>query len=301
MSGEFCASSYLLALEFNPPTLPSPRPRANLQVKLTPSYEASPMKSVPLYLAFVFSVLTALGLWLMESIPGKVGWTQTIALYPALLILGIGAYRGDSRIGLYALALCVLGGGAALVQLLTASSLPSFLGLSFPQVSLIGFVMMALVLMATLEGAKPARERNWGIVFAALVALIATGGSLYFSEVNKFLPCTLCWYQRVCMYSSALLLTLTVLRGDRWMALYALPLTLGGFTVALYHVLEERGIVQTLRVCSEGIPCNTPWINWLGFITIPALSLAAFVLMGISLALALPRAQGKTRKSSPAR
>ena len=259
------------------------------------------MKSVPLYLAFVLSVLTALGLWLMESVPGKPGWTQLIALFPAVLILGIGAYRGDSRIGLYALALCVLGGGAAVVQLLTPSSLPRFLGLSFPQLALVGFVLMALVLLATLEGAKPARERNWALVFAATVAIVATGGSLFFSEISRFLPCTLCWYQRVCMYSSALLLTLAVLRGDRWIAPYTLPLTLGGGAVALYHVLEERGIVQTLSVCSEGVSCTVRWINWLGFITIPLLSLSAFVLLSISLALALPRASSKAKRSAPAR
>jgi|GEM_PF-96237 len=259
------------------------------------------MKSVPLYLAFVLSVLTALGLWLMESVPGKPGWTQLIALFPTVLILGIGAYRGDSRIGLYALALCVLGGGAALIQLLVPSSLPHFLGLSFPQLALIGFVLMALVLLATLEGAKPARERNWPLVFAATVAIVATGGSLFFSEISHFLPCTLCWYQRVCMYSSALLLTLAVLRGDRWIALYTLPLALGGGAVALYHVLEERGIVQTLSVCSEGMSCTVKWINWLGFITIPLLSLSAFVLVGISLALALPRASSKGRRSAPVR
>ncbi len=259
------------------------------------------MKSVPLYLAFVLSVLTALALWLVSSIPGKPGWTQIIALYPALLILGLGAYRGDSRIGLYALALCVLGGGAALIQLLGTSSLPRFVTLSFPQLALIGFVLMALVLLATLEGAKPARERNWPLVFAATVAIVATGGSLFFSEISRFLPCTLCWHQRVCMYSSALLLTLAVLRGDRWMASYTLPLALGGGAVALYHVLEERGVVQTLSVCSEGVSCTVRWINWLGFITIPLLSLSAFVLLGITLALALPRANAKSRRGSSAR
>ena len=259
------------------------------------------MKSVPLYLAFVLSVLTALGLWLMESVPGKPGWTQIIALYPAVLLLGIGAYRGDSRIGLYALALCVLGGGAALIQLLTSSSLPRFVRLSFPQLALVGFVLMALVLLATLEGAKPARERNWPLLFATTVALVATGGSLYLSEVSKFLPSSLCWYQRVCMYSSALLLTLAVLRGDRWIALYTLPLSLSGAVVALYYVLEERGIVQTLSVCSEGVSCTVRWINWLGFVTIPLLSLSAFVLLGISLALALPRASSKGKRSAQAR
>ena len=35
---------------------------------------------------------------------------------------------------------------------------------------------------------------------AFLVALTATVGSLYFSEVARFTPCVLCWYQRIAMY-----------------------------------------------------------------------------------------------------
>ncbi|MEM7737254.1 MAG: disulfide bond formation protein B, partial [Deinococcota bacterium] len=35
---------------------------------------------------------------------------------------------------------------------------------------------------------------------AWLIALVATAGSLYFSEVRNFIPCTFCWYQRILMY-----------------------------------------------------------------------------------------------------
>ena len=32
------------------------------------------------------------------------------------------------------------------------------------------------------------------------VSLIATLGSLYFSEVRNYIPCEMCWYQRILMY-----------------------------------------------------------------------------------------------------
>ena len=35
---------------------------------------------------------------------------------------------------------------------------------------------------------------------AWVVAIVATLGSLYFSEIRHFVPCVLCWYQRILMY-----------------------------------------------------------------------------------------------------
>jgi|GEM_PF-5974722 len=88
------------------------------------------------------------------------------------------------------------------------------------------------------------------------VSVVATLGSPYFSEVRHLLPCTLCWYQRIGMYSLAVILG-----------------------VALYHVLEEWGVVQPLVSCVVGVPCTTRWIDWFGFVTIPVLSFTAFSIM----------------------
>ena len=59
--------------------------------------------------------------------------------------------------------------------------------------------------------------------FAWMAALIATLGSLYFSEVKGFIPCDLCWYQRIFMYPLAVILGIAVYRGDKSAAWYALP------------------------------------------------------------------------------
>ena len=47
---------------------------------------------------------------------------------------------------------------------------------------------------------------------ALLVALVATLGSLYYSEVRGFIPCTLCWYQRILMYPLVAILLVGLLR-----------------------------------------------------------------------------------------
>jgi hypothetical protein len=46
------------------------------------------------------------------------------------------------------------------------------------------------------------------------VALVSMLGSLYFSEVTNFVPCKLCWLQRIAMYPLVLILLVAALRGD---------------------------------------------------------------------------------------
>lgn len=122
---------------------------------------------------------------------------------------------------------------------------------------------------------------RYGLYLGWLVALVATGGSLYFSEVVGFLPCKLCWFQRVLMYPLAILLGIASFRGDRAFTYYALPMTVVGGLIALFHYLEQKvpGLA-TPGVCrGGGVPCDAEYINWLDFITIPLLALVAFALI----------------------
>lgn len=123
-----------------------------------------------------------------------------------------------------------------------------------------------------------------GLYAAWLVAVVATLGSLYFSEVRLFVPCTLCWYQRILMYPLAVVLGIAAWRGDAGIVRYVLPLSTFGAIVAGYHLLEQKvpgfGFPEA---CRGGVPCNVAYIDWLGFVTIPTLSLVAFVLITASL------------------
>ena len=82
-------------------------------------------------------------------------------------------------------------------------------------------------------------------------------GSLYFSEVAHFVPCRLCWYQRIAMYPLVLLLGIATLRRDRGIRLYAIPLAAIGAAVSIYHVQLERFPDQA-SFCSLEAPCNLP-------------------------------------------
>lgn len=127
-------------------------------------------------------------------------------------------------------------------------------------------------------------NRALGLYLAWLVALVATLGSLYFSEVRGYVPCVLCWYQRILMYPLTIILGIASFRQDDRITGYVLPLSILGGAISLFHYLEQKvpgfGAPQ---LCRQGVPCNVQYINWLGFITIPFLALTAFTLITVIL------------------
>ncbi|WP_085520502.1 disulfide oxidoreductase [Tuberibacillus sp. Marseille-P3662] len=123
---------------------------------------------------------------------------------------------------------------------------------------------------------------NGRLYGAWLVAIIATVGSLYFSEIAGFLPCKLCWFQRICMYPMVILLGIACFKNDRGMSVYLLPLTVIGGLISILHLAEQHlGLFQT--ICTGTVPCSGKYIQWLGFMTIPLLALMAFILVSVML------------------
>jgi disulfide bond formation protein DsbB len=124
-------------------------------------------------------------------------------------------------------------------------------------------------------------NKIWTLLFMAwLLASIATLGSLFFSQVMLFAPCSLCWYQRICMYPLVVLFLAALVRFDKSIVQFSAPLGIIGWSIALYHnLLTYKIIPEDLLPCVHGVPCSTVYINWLGFITIPFLSFLAFTLI----------------------
>ena len=120
------------------------------------------------------------------------------------------------------------------------------------------------------------------LLIALAAAWISTLGSLYFSEILHFAPCTLCWYQRILMYPLSIILLIGFLRGDKGVFLSVLPFSIAGIGVSTYHyLLQKTDLFARGAVCNTGIPCTTTWINLFGFITIPFLSLMGFLIITI--------------------
>ncbi|QQR54568.1 disulfide bond formation protein B [Candidatus Peregrinibacteria bacterium] len=133
---------------------------------------------------------------------------------------------------------------------------------------------------------KTSFQSKYIIYLSWIQSLVATLGSLYFSEVMDLPPCVLCWYQRIAMYPLVFILAVGILTRDVKVYLYALPLSLIGFGIAVYHNLLYWEIIpESLAPCRAGISCTTKFFEWFGFITIPFMSLTAFTVITVSLLL----------------
>ncbi|MBI2442360.1 MAG: disulfide bond formation protein B [Candidatus Levybacteria bacterium] len=122
--------------------------------------------------------------------------------------------------------------------------------------------------------------RKYVLYIALVQALVATLGSLYFSEIAGIVPCVLCWYQRICMYPLVVILAVGILKKDKLVAHYVLPLSIIGFLIATYHFLLQMGVVpESVAPCVAGVSCASRFVQWFGFVTIPFLSMVAFAVI----------------------
>ncbi len=115
-----------------------------------------------------------------------------------------------------------------------------------------------------------------------VVSLMATFGSLYFSEIRGYEPCTLCWYQRILMYPIVIMTTVSYIQKNAKIALTTAVFSIIGAFTSLYHYsLQKLDFLQDSAPSCGRVPCTGEYINWLGFITIPFLALIAFILIAI--------------------
>lgn len=122
------------------------------------------------------------------------------------------------------------------------------------------------------------------IFLCFIIASVATLGSLFFSEVMQFVPCSMCWYQRIFMYPLVIIFLINLLYPDDKVFKYSFPIVGVGLLFSIYHNLLMFDIIpESVVPCVQGVPCSTEYINWLGFITIPFLSLIAYSLIFILL------------------
>jgi len=155
-------------------------------------------------------------------------------------------------------------GGLALVALVLAAALAA--GLSLPR---------GRTFLRSWVGGALRHPIGW----AWFVALLATSGSLYFSEVAHLVPCQLCWYQRVTMYPLVLVLGVGLLRGDGAAWRYGLPLSLVGILVSAYHVWIQFQPSLAPETCGAGAPCSIRYLAVFGVVSIPMMAGAAFLLI----------------------
>ncbi len=130
-------------------------------------------------------------------------------------------------------------------------------------------------------------QTGWLLIFGCwLIAVVATLGSLFFSEIMGFQPCVLCWWQRIFMYPLGIVFLVALFPLDVRVVRYALPIAVIGWGFAVYHYLLYSGYIpEDLQPCGEGPSCTEINLELLGFITIPMLSLLSFTAIIVLLVI----------------
>jgi disulfide bond formation protein DsbB len=157
-------------------------------------------------------------------------------------------------------------------------------------------VIFALVLLVASQfsaAAADLRRRievslyGYELWLAFAVALTATVGSLYLSEIAHLQPCRFCWYQRIAMYPSALILGIAAWKNDRAVRRYVFPLATIGAIIAAYHYLIENfPSLSFSDTCDPQVPCTAAVIWEFDFVSVPFMALATFALIIVLLAVA---------------
>jgi disulfide bond formation protein DsbB len=121
---------------------------------------------------------------------------------------------------------------------------------------------------------------------AAIVAVVATSGSLWFSEGAGWIPCRFCWFQRIFMYSLALMLTIGALRRDRRVKWFAAPLAIVGMGISVWHHLIERQVLEESSVCISFTSCKNSYHETFGSLGYNSFT-GAFEITGVPFTLAV--------------
>lgn len=144
--------------------------------------------------------------------------------------------------------------------------------------ALVLLITSAVVVIGLLVPSFRPLVRQVGLYGAAAVAIGATLGSLYLSEIVLYTPCRLCWFQRIAMYPLALIFPIAIATGDSGVRRYGYPLAAIGAVIAGYHT-QLQIFPSNNTFCPPEGGCAQILVEALGFMTIPQMALICFLLI----------------------
>ena len=112
-----------------------------------------------------------------------------------------------------------------------------------------------------------------------LIPTVAMIMSLFFSEFLGWTPCKLCWYQRIFMYSLALLMLIYWFKRNAWLRRVGYVLAAIGAPISFYHIGIEPQFswFEESTSCNPTAPCSVPWFFSLKYLTTAGMALTAFI------------------------
>lgn len=124
----------------------------------------------------------------------------------------------------------------------------------------------------------------WWIIVLTTVGGVAT--TLLYSEILGFIPCSLCWLQRVALYSQALMsIAAWRLRDQVFFPIYGMVLSGFGFVVAVYQYIYQALPAEVLQsglvpcLADGSADCSKKVMEVFGFVTFPFLSGVLFLFL----------------------
>ncbi|HEX6147412.1 MAG TPA: disulfide oxidoreductase [Acidimicrobiia bacterium] len=150
-------------------------------------------------------------------------------------------------------------------------------------VALVGAV--GLLVFRVVKGPEAATLLgNKAVWLAWAVALVATVGSLMYSELFHYVPCRLCWFQRIAMYPLAIVLLVGAIRREAVVKFYAIPVALIGLVISIYHNVLQFFPSLEGTSCDPLVPCSARSIEVFGFMDLPFMAGAGFIVIAVLLA-----------------
>lgn len=125
---------------------------------------------------------------------------------------------------------------------------------------------------------------------AFFLALASAGMTLYYSEVLGFIPCGLCWLQRIFLYPQVIILGIAWWKKERSIADYSIALSVIGLMIALYQHYLQMGGESVLPCPASGAgDCAQRILFEFGYITFPLMSFTVFFALIVLMIYVRPK------------
>jgi len=155
-----------------------------------------------------------------------------------------------------------------------------FLGLGAIGLQILSFVALALLFFIPKRNAFLSFiDKNY-LKIGFIIALISSLFSLVYSEIINFLPCYLCWYQRIFLFPTVFIFASAIWHKDRKIVKYTLPLLSVGLFISIYQnfIYYFGPNFSDLPCDASGVSCYQHLVSEFGgYISIPMLALTSFV------------------------
>jgi disulfide bond formation protein DsbB len=124
----------------------------------------------------------------------------------------------------------------------------------------------------------------WPLIVVTTVGSVVL--SLVYSEYFGFVPCSLCWLQRIALYPQALFAVMAARTNEKvFFPLYSIALSLFGLVAAGYHYVyqmmpKDTGAGGIMPCLADGsADCGAKIIDQFGFVTFPFLAAVTFAFL----------------------